>query len=63
MNAAAREVSRLRLEGVDAILVLSKLTPELSADRARRVAGIDAIVADECHPGDSAFASDRWIQL
>ena len=46
VNAAAREVSRLRLEGVDAILVLSNLPPELNAGLARRVAGIDAIVAD-----------------
>jgi len=44
--AAAREVQKLRLAGVDSIILLSNLPPPLNAEVARRVGGIDAIVAD-----------------
>ena len=46
VNAAAREVQNLRLSGVDAVIVLSNLPPQGNAELGRRVAGIDAIVAD-----------------
>ncbi len=44
--AATREVQALRLSGVDVVIVLSNLPPQLNADISRRVAGIDTIVAD-----------------
>ncbi|MBK5254930.1 MAG: hypothetical protein JJE39_02755, partial [Vicinamibacteria bacterium] len=44
--AAAREVQTLRLEGVETVFVLSNLSPQQNAEVARRVSGIDAIVAD-----------------
>ena len=43
---AARETQALRLAGVDAVIALSNLSPQQNADISRRVAGIDAIVAD-----------------
>lgn len=46
VNAATREVQKLRLSGVDAVIVLSNLPPHLNAEVSRRVSGIDAIVAD-----------------
>lgn len=46
VKAATREVRRLRLAGVEAIFVLSNLSPQHNAEVARRVSGIDAIVAD-----------------
>jgi len=44
--AATREVKALRAAGVDVVLALSNLSPQQNAEVARRVAGIDAIVAD-----------------
>lgn len=44
--AANREVRKLRLSGVDAVVLLSNLPPQLNAELARLVGGIDAIVAD-----------------
>jgi 2',3'-cyclic-nucleotide 2'-phosphodiesterase (5'-nucleotidase family) len=46
VNAAAREVQKLRLQGVEAVIVLSNLPPQMNSEVGRRVAGIDAIVAD-----------------
>ncbi len=46
VNAAVREVQKLRLSGVEAVIVLSNLPPPVNAEIGRRVAGIDAIVAD-----------------
>ena len=46
VSAVTREVRRLRLSGVDAVIVLSNLPPHLNAEVAQRVSGIDAIVAD-----------------
>ncbi|MEO5762546.1 MAG: hypothetical protein ABIR28_09580 [Vicinamibacteria bacterium] len=45
-TALTREVQKLRSSGVDSIIVLSNLTPQENAELSRRVAGIDAIVAD-----------------
>ncbi len=46
LSAARREVERLRVEGVDAIVVLSNLSAADNAQLAQEVTGIDAIVAD-----------------
>jgi hypothetical protein len=46
IDAARREVGRLRRAGVDAVVVLSNLDPADNALIAGQLAGIDAIVAD-----------------
>lgn len=46
VTAATREVQKLRLAGVEAIIILSNLQPQQNAEVSRRVSGIDAIVAD-----------------
>jgi len=46
IEAARREVARLRSDGVDAVVALTNMDPAENAELAEQVNGIDAVVAD-----------------